>query len=726
MRQEMIRTCFIVALLLVASEPARAQRPGMPDLSNAPADIRAIWKKVQSGGIPSPDEAQKLGQYLAAHAGDIQRAARKTADSVKVAAPKQAALALGPAADPSKACPARSPALSTVASSAPSSTAAQAFLDTITRAFLAREKPAAAQRLQTGIAKIKDADRLEMTGAMFYLAGFDGAAIVTYADAARRGGSGAQRRWTNLGAMLVSYGDDANAITALRRAIALGEPYPLLVHQLGVAYADLGELAVAESLLTRATAMSPKFGLSWDALARVQSCGGNMSAAWRSLAQAQAVDWNDRRQRLLDKHDPESNDDRLEAQKPFIEPNGPSFFVSASAPPPADFAAETPVIPDTWTENLGHPMQFLKTANAYRTLVDNILRQEQTDEAAGSRAMDAAARRSGASAHGFILSIALQNGREAISAMERERYRLSAKEAMLLRAHADKDSVIMQQVLADQTNRDDQLHACQKAAGNNDKAYYACDIPYCKAKLSALEKHYAEFRDNARVYIGGMTGLGGQYDRVMRQWYMSAGDPSVQVGLDAERRYQLAGMAVTMFTVASGVGPNDIPSEKCFDPREIAALEALAAAEAAKANPGPCSSFDKTIPFIVTIQGDCKHLRMTLDLDLDLPATPTLEYQAASHGHSGKIFIGGGQDALHGLVSGEAGLALTFNEGGWVQGFGPAATVNVGNDMVATGTASGMVNLLDHGPAGEASVGFNGFGYQASIATDTGFSGNFQ
>ena len=98
---------LIALLFFVPLSDARAQRTGMPDLSGAPADIQAIWKKVQTGGRPTMEEAQKLGQYLAAHADAIQNAARHRADSVRVAAPQTAKLALGPAADPAKACPAR-------------------------------------------------------------------------------------------------------------------------------------------------------------------------------------------------------------------------------------------------------------------------------------------------------------------------------------------------------------------------------------------------------------------------------------------------------------------------------------------------------------------------------------------------------------------------------------------------------------------------------------------
>src|SRR5512142_2940287 len=123
----------IVTLALAFPGAAMAQRRAMPDLSGAPADIQAIWKKVQSGGRPTMEEAQKLGQYLAAHAGDIESSARRSADSVRTAAPQQAARALGRTTDPAKACPARSPALATVARSAPTAAAAAAFLDTITR-----------------------------------------------------------------------------------------------------------------------------------------------------------------------------------------------------------------------------------------------------------------------------------------------------------------------------------------------------------------------------------------------------------------------------------------------------------------------------------------------------------------------------------------------------------------------------------------------------------------
>ena len=61
----------------------------MPDMSNAPADIQAIMKKVMSGGIPTQDEAKRLGAYMSANKGAIAKSATAYGDSMK----KQAAAA---------------------------------------------------------------------------------------------------------------------------------------------------------------------------------------------------------------------------------------------------------------------------------------------------------------------------------------------------------------------------------------------------------------------------------------------------------------------------------------------------------------------------------------------------------------------------------------------------------------------------------------------------------
>lgn len=721
---------LVAALLFVVPlSGARAQRVGIPDLSGAPADIQAIWKKVQSGSRPTMEEAQKLGQYLAAHSGEIENAAKHRADSVRVAAPKAAKLALAAGGDQSKACPTRSPALGSVPSGPISDAAARAFIDSISRKYLARETPAAARQLQATFEKITDTGRLDATAGMLYLAGYDGAAIVGHADAARRGGDGAQRYWTNLGATLVSADDPAAAVTALRRATALGPTYPLLVHQLGVAYADLGDLARAESLLTSVIKTAPKFALSWDALARVQSCTGNMTAAWVSLARAQEADWSQGREGLLSKHDPESNDDRIEAAKPFVEPTGQSIFPPPPAPPPADLSTETPVLADSWIDNLGHPAQFIHTANAYRELLVPILKDGERRSANASRAEDAAARQSDATGGNFVISVTLSNDREVIAAMEKNRDRLSARVAMVQQAYADRDSVIVRAAVARQGEILDQYQACLRATKGDEAQHRVCELPFCRAKLATFTKAYEDERDNARVFFGGMVGTGTHYDDLMRKWFLRADKPGTRISVDAERRYQLAGMAVTMFTVAATIGPNDWPSEICFDPQHVAELEALAAKAAAAGDPGSCGKIDKNVMFVFSLKGDCNSVRFTADIVPTLfdkvAATPVVEYRRASRDHPGSVFVGGSKSAPGGLASGEAGLQVNFDEGGWVQGFGPAASGKLGNDAVVALSGRAMVNLLDHGPAGDASVGFTGGGYQATLATGTGFTGNF-
>ena len=43
----------------------------MPDLSGAPADVQAIWKKMTSGGVPTQAEAKRLAEWMQANKGQI-------------------------------------------------------------------------------------------------------------------------------------------------------------------------------------------------------------------------------------------------------------------------------------------------------------------------------------------------------------------------------------------------------------------------------------------------------------------------------------------------------------------------------------------------------------------------------------------------------------------------------------------------------------------------------
>lgn len=72
---------------LSAQGRAGVQVPGMPDMSNAPADVQAILKKVMSGGIPTQAEAKKLSDYPLASGvsrSTAHRLAGNTGDREKI------------------------------------------------------------------------------------------------------------------------------------------------------------------------------------------------------------------------------------------------------------------------------------------------------------------------------------------------------------------------------------------------------------------------------------------------------------------------------------------------------------------------------------------------------------------------------------------------------------------------------------------------------------------
>src|SRR4051812_6788731 len=84
-----LRACAVACCaFLAAFTPAAAQRagvpvPGMPDMSNAPADIQTIMKKVMGGGVPTQDEARRLGDWMQANRSGIAKAATAHGDSMK-------------------------------------------------------------------------------------------------------------------------------------------------------------------------------------------------------------------------------------------------------------------------------------------------------------------------------------------------------------------------------------------------------------------------------------------------------------------------------------------------------------------------------------------------------------------------------------------------------------------------------------------------------------------
>ena len=137
---------------LSAQGRAGVQVPGMPDMSNAPADVQAILKKVMSGGIPTQAEAKKLSDYLLANKGAIAKSATSYGDSMKKRQPSRRPHS---ATSDQPACPTPIP-LSPSLAGQPTSRIATALLDSIRQAYPAKLKPQALSILQYGAGKASD------------------------------------------------------------------------------------------------------------------------------------------------------------------------------------------------------------------------------------------------------------------------------------------------------------------------------------------------------------------------------------------------------------------------------------------------------------------------------------------------------------------------------------------------------------------------------------------
>ena len=268
MRARRVALCLIVVALsgarpLTAQGRAGMQVPGMPDMSNAPADIQAIWKKVMSGGIPTQAEAKKLSDYMAANKGAIVKSATSYGDSMK----KQAAVAKAALSTSDQPRVLRASSLSPTLGVQPTSKIATALLDSIRQAYSAKLKPQALSMLQSALGKVSDPAGLNQLGVALLLKGYPDLAILTHvAEVQRAPSSSAQDAWADLGAGLLVVGDALPAIPVLRYALSLGVRNPTYVADLGVAYADLGDLTTATTLLQEAIRLDPASGQAYDAL----------------------------------------------------------------------------------------------------------------------------------------------------------------------------------------------------------------------------------------------------------------------------------------------------------------------------------------------------------------------------------------------------------------------------------------------------------------------------
>jgi len=250
------------ARVATAQGRAGAQIPGMPDMSNAPADIQAIMKKVMSGGIPTSDEAKRLGEYMQANRGAIAKSATAYGDSMKKRAATTKGLLAGRADQ--TACPAR---VTLPASLALAPTNATGLVDSIRRTYAVKVDAKRLATLQSALAKVAEPVALNQVAGALLLKGYSDLAILTYVAEVQRAPAGsAQVAWGDLGAALVGVDEPMAAVPVLRHALTLGTRRATLVADLGVAYADLGDLTTATTLLQEAIRLAPSSGQAFDAL----------------------------------------------------------------------------------------------------------------------------------------------------------------------------------------------------------------------------------------------------------------------------------------------------------------------------------------------------------------------------------------------------------------------------------------------------------------------------
>jgi tetratricopeptide (TPR) repeat protein len=701
------------ARVATAQGRAGAQIPGMPDMSNAPADIQAIMKKVMSGGIPTSDEAKRLGEYMQANRGAIAKSATAYGDSMKKRAATTKGLLAGRADQ--TACPAR---VTLPASLALAPTNATGLVDSIRRTYAVKVDAKRLATLQSALAKVAEPVALNQVAGALLLKGYSDLAILTYVAEVQRAPAGsAQVAWGDLGAALVGVDEPMAAVPVLRHALTLGTRRATLVADLGVAYADLGDLTTATTLLQEAIRLAPSSGQAFDALAKVQSCQGNMVLAARTLEQAQNVDWDEHRQKVIDqqeknaaKNSQNSDDDATEAAKPFPVPPGPSPF---PPPPgggrPSNFDALSPKIPDDYRESVAAQRYNASMIVSYQDLL------RQVASTPLGRPTSAASRRG--STAGLVVVYSISNGSQAIAGVDVVKRRTAAKLAMMRRPLQDKQLAIVKQE--------------SQRAGPIESAYFKCDkmkkncfLEYCRAMKPVITESYAAMAGNARTFIGGIAGLAQKFTAATNQWFVWAGDPEARKVIDIQRRYYLAEFQVEAFTAAAAA-TTDMP-QGCEDAlaQQRPGTGTLDAAQ----DPGECKSRSIKLPFFASMEADCHEMKMSVDYPplveaLD-GATPTLDIRRASADKYGKFFIGLNRSADDGSASESLGAQVSWDTGGWVKGAGPAVSGDVDLGPVHL-SGELMTNGLSKGPTFQGQIGASGGVGAMTFAPSVSFGGKY-
>jgi tetratricopeptide (TPR) repeat protein len=673
-----------VAVPVATPTPVAAQA-GMPDMSKAPPDIQAIWKKVMSGGLPTQAEAAKLQAYMDKHRVPV------TGDSV-TGGSGSGGSGSGESVDD---CPAKSPLLAQLPTSPPGTAAASQLLAQLRSTYADRESADGQSALDSIGKSVTDATKLNWLGAELVVGQYPGAAVAVYADAAAKGGPNAQLSWSGLGSALEEAGDDAHAVAAFRRALALGPRNALDVYGLGVAYADLGDLPKGIALLTEATSMAPKFGLAWEALGRSQSCIGAMAMAAASMKMAQEVDWTAHREKVM--AGAESDDDHVEAKKPFPKPPG----VGPNPPPvPPAFPWTYPTIPDQLTDATDFSKHMLGEVLQYHNIAGPFVASEQKVRDAVQRKEDAWKDAQGLHIPPegfFLLDISLTNAKEAEDAYDRVDHRMFARLALIQRDYHDQMSRIAKAYSRRFGAIQQQYTRCQGDA---------CGMTYCRAGFKLASSEYDENRAAGAVYVGGMTGLSQEYDKVMRAWFRYANDPVTEVDIDFDRRKQIMAMEGLMYDNVAMVGDWERGGGEyslCVQNGKLLPPPASAADAAGK--PGPCKAKEADA-VVIDIYSDCRSFRLIVGAGVKL----RFEFHGATKGHHGSLFIGPGVGVGKGVpgytpasASAWAGMQANWGENGRI------TTAGIG--LKGQGHAFGnsfqvneTINGRSSGPAQEGSV----------------------
>jgi hypothetical protein len=456
-------------------------------------------------------------------------------------------------------------------------------------------------------------------------------------------------------------------------------------------------MATGIPLMTEATHLAPKFGMAWDALGRAQSCTGAMSSAVASMQKAQEVDWLENREAQV--FGPESDDDRVEANKPI--PTAPGVAPTRPPTPPA-FPFQVPAIPGEWLESRHFEVEMLTVAGQYNSMLTAVPVKEQAAENAAQRDLDAAERNAGpASTVEFDLNI--DNRRDVNAATDRVDARMAARASLIEQQYGDQLKIVAERAAKAFAQINQEAARCEAAHPDHPDA---CKLPWCRATIAQSRATYGENRGVTEVMIGGMSELAALYDKAMRGWFMFAVNPVTRVRLDADRREQLINIERYIYTAAEQFGLGTDGEQVVSDCKAAAkaAAEAKAAADAA-ARAGNCGSKKLSLNVVVgSVYLDCNDFK----IGFGIPETPIgfqAEIRGATNGRHGELFVGVG-NGITGVAGAAVGMQANFGRGGQVTTAGIGVHGSLGNSVIGSEDVESTINLRSSGPETEDSMTF--------------------